>query len=681
MTELFDKIRELENLLEQSAAALYGPPPRATLEIGTFALKQTPGKVLAGKYVGSSPAEASIRVTGGAPTRQGTVAGTLEVDFNSVNATGRFLVGTGDEAVDVRVNGSAGAQVGTTQVGGKSFEIREVDLGRAKSFTLHATAPGAKPYDATVVVVRPPLLGIGVFKVPVLPLAVLYDPPQSGPKKSTASYTSSEALGSTFTAELKSDKSEDRAVDPSGPLDHAVSSFQEVVTNLTTVTKTAAAVGLLEDTVSKAITDRLALISSYIGTVTAREITTTSSVQRQSYTTTMQLDATFGTGSGAGPGRGDRILYLRDAELAWVAHPDGVFLEYIGAASSGHPTVDELLADLRVGAPQGRNTHLSPAALRSVLSINPLVDAPDLGFHASTPAEPRFARVLVNGAAAVDLTASDVDSGVQIAQTIKYESGDEVANTNVTSQVTEYKKGLLSALGWGVSEDKKVTMTTSHATSTKRTATSSTKVAIDLRCDHPATYQLWRDRIFGGIAIVIEMPALTSSAVFDWSYYIGHHPDLPAAGITTEPQAKAHWVDYGVREGRQANLTFHSSEYLALYPDLKTAFGKNTKAATEHYLSSGQKDGRVGLFVLHSAVFDPAYYHPAVKGGKLMTKAGWRDHWISTGVDQGLQAHPNFSVKAYLAKYKDLQSAFGNDYRRAIEHYVTTGMREGRTSG
>lgn len=681
MTELFDRIRELETLLEQSAATLYGPPPRAKLELGTFSLKHTPGKVLAGRFVGTSPAEASISVTGGAPTRQGAAAGTLEVDFDSVNATGRFLVATGDDAVDVRVNGLAGAQVGTTQIGGKTFEIRELDLGRVKSLTLHATGPGANPYHATVVVVRPPRIGIGVFRVPVLPLAVLYDPPQSGPKKSTASYSSSEAIGSTFTAELKSDKSEDKAVDPTGPLDHAVSSFQEVVTNLTTVAKTAAAVGLVSEAIGKAITDKLSLLSSYIGTVTAREITTTSSVQRQTYTATTQIDATFGTGSGAGPGRGDRILYLRNAELAWVAHPDGVFLEYIGAASSGHPTVDELLADLRVGAPEGRNTHLSPAALRAVLSIDPLVDAPELGFHVSTPAEPRFARVLINGAAAVDLTASDTDSGFQVAQTIKYESGDEVASTDVRSQVTEYKKGLLSALGWGVTEDKKVTMTTSHATSTKRTATSSTKVAIDLRCDHPATYQMWRDRVFGGIAIVVEMPTLTSSAVFDWRYYIGLHADLRAAGITTEEPAKSHWVDYGVREGRRGNLTFHSSEYLAIYPDLKAAFGKNAKAATEHYLSNGQKEGRVGLFVLHSAVFDPAYYHPAIKGAKVMTKAAWREHWISTGVDQGLQAHPGFSVKAYLAKYKDLQSAFGTDYRRAIEHYVTTGMREGRTSG
>ncbi|MFO0591656.1 MAG: hypothetical protein U0441_29185 [Polyangiaceae bacterium] len=681
MTELFDKIRELETLLEQSAGMLYGPPPRAKLELGTFSLKHAPAKVLSGKYVGDPPAEAWVSVTGGAPTRQGATPGTLEVDFDSVNITGRFLVATGDDAVGVRVSGSAGSQVGTTQVGGKTFEVWEIDLGRARSITLHATGPGAKPYDAVVVVVRPPRLGIGVFRVPVLPLAVLYDPPQSGPKKSTSSYTSSEAIGSTFTAELKSDKSEDKAVDPSGPLDQAVSTFQNVVTNLTTVAKTAVAVGLMADTLGKAITDRLSLISSYVGTVTAREITTTSSVQRQTYTTTTQLDATFGTGSGAGPGRGDRILYLRDVELAWVAHTDGVFLEYIGAASSGHPTVDELLADLRVGAPQGRNTHLSPAALRSVLSINPLVDAPDLGFHASIPAEPRFGRVLVNGAAAVDLTASDVDSGVQIAQTIKYESGDEVANTDVTSQVTEYKKGLLSALGWGVTEDKKVTITTSHATSTKRTATSSTKVSIDLRCDHPATYQLWRDRVFGGIAIVVDMPKLTSSAVFDWSYYISHNADLPAAGITTEEQAKAHWVDYGVREGRQGNLTFHAPEYLAIYPDLKATFGKNTKAATEHYLSLGQKDGRIGLFVLHSAVFDSNYYHPAVKGSKLMTKAAWREHWASTGVDQGLQAHPSFSVKAYLAKYKDLQAQFGTNYRAAIEHYVTTGMAEGRTSG
>ncbi len=38
---------------------------------------------------------------------------------------------------------------------------------------------------------------------------------------------------------------------------------------------------------------------------------------------------------------------------------------------------------------------------------------------------------------------------------------------------------------------------------------------------------------------------------FDWQYYISIHPDLPAAGITTEKQAINHWIDYGKSEGRK----------------------------------------------------------------------------------------------------------------------------------
>jgi hypothetical protein len=48
------------------------------------------------------------------------------------------------------------------------------------------------------------------------------------------------------------------------------------------------------------------------------------------------------------------------------------------------------------------------------------------------------------------------------------------------------------------------------------------------------------------------------------------------------------------------------------------------------------------------------------------------------GLDRGLRASRAFDVKFYLEKYPDVGRANGNDYRKALEHWVTYGINEGR---
>ena len=41
---------------------------------------------------------------------------------------------------------------------------------------------------------------------------------------------------------------------------------------------------------------------------------------------------------------------------------------------------------------------------------------------------------------------------------------------------------------------------------------------------------------------------------------------------------------------------------------------------------------------------------------------------------------PSFDPVAYLAKYADLQAAFGNNTEAATIHFITNGFDEGRTA-
>jgi len=85
---------------------------------------------------------------------------------------------------------------------------------------------------------------------------------------------------------------------------------------------------------------------------------------------------------------------------------------------------------------------------------------------------------------------------------------------------------------------------------------------------------------------------------FDWLYYLNKYPDLRTNGVHTKQQAKEHWLNHGLKEGRVARKTPHNFDwqyYLATYPDLR-ANGVNTEQqAIQHWFEFGQREGRTTL--------------------------------------------------------------------------------------
>jgi len=87
-------------------------------------------------------------------------------------------------------------------------------------------------------------------------------------------------------------------------------------------------------------------------------------------------------------------------------------------------------------------------------------------------------------------------------------------------------------------------------------------------------------------------PGLGSN-VFDPCFYLSKYPDLRAAFKTDWVQAGGHWINQGVREGRQSSAGFSIKAYLNRYPDLQRAFGANNWfAALNHWYQHGKKEGR-----------------------------------------------------------------------------------------
>lgn len=89
-----------------------------------------------------------------------------------------------------------------------------------------------------------------------------------------------------------------------------------------------------------------------------------------------------------------------------------------------------------------------------------------------------------------------------------------------------------------------------------------------------------------------QYDSLDYSKVYDGKYY-GALPDLKQAFGTNQTAIFKHFLDYGMKEGRQANAEFNVKVYKAKNPDLVSAFGNDYKKYFTHYMQYGYKENRV----------------------------------------------------------------------------------------
>lgn len=88
---------------------------------------------------------------------------------------------------------------------------------------------------------------------------------------------------------------------------------------------------------------------------------------------------------------------------------------------------------------------------------------------------------------------------------------------------------------------------------------------------------------------------VTNPAVFNASFYAAKYPDLATAGVVTAQQLANHWVNFGLREGRQGCAEFHSIAYANKNPGLLQEIALNiTPQLAAHYITRGKQIGLDG---------------------------------------------------------------------------------------
>lgn len=82
------------------------------------------------------------------------------------------------------------------------------------------------------------------------------------------------------------------------------------------------------------------------------------------------------------------------------------------------------------------------------------------------------------------------------------------------------------------------------------------------------------------------------SAVYDYNFYNSKYSDLKSAFKGDDIDLLAHFVNNGMKEGRQASKKFNVQIYKNNYMDLQQAFGNDLKPYYMHYIQNGKAEGR-----------------------------------------------------------------------------------------
>ncbi|MBE6015181.1 MAG: N-acetylmuramoyl-L-alanine amidase [Lachnospiraceae bacterium] len=183
-------------------------------------------------------------------------------------------------------------------------------------------------------------------------------------------------------------------------------------------------------------------------------------------------------------------------------------------------------------------------------------------------------------------------------------------------------------------------------------------------------------------------------SIFNASYYANKYPDLRKAFGYDYMALLSHFIDYGMKEGRQGCELFNVYSYMRQYKDLRRAFGTNLPSYYWHFCNYGYSEGRsgTGCSVMtnyettyngfnYSAVYnynDYKEYNPDLYRLFGEDDLAMLSHFVNYGVYEGRRASKNFDVRSYRRQYPDLRRAFGDTLYLYTLHYAQYGKREGR---
>lgn len=121
---------------------------------------------------------------------------------------------------------------------------------------------------------------------------------------------------------------------------------------------------------------------------------------------------------------------------------------------------------------------------------------------------------------------------------------------------------------------------------------------------------------------------------------------------------------------------FDAEHYASQYEDLQKAFGNDEKLLWNHYLNYGLKEKREAFRLLNLAKYRENYADLDEAFGDEWE--AYLRHYLTYGVKEGRRSFTDFDAAAYVERYPDLMEAFGYDAEALYRHWVKYGQAEKR---
>lgn len=183
--------------------------------------------------------------------------------------------------------------------------------------------------------------------------------------------------------------------------------------------------------------------------------------------------------------------------------------------------------------------------------------------------------------------------------------------------------------------------------------------------------------------------------VLDPQFYLDKYPDLKRAfGPKNLEAAKQHWLNNGIKEGRQSSFSFSLPAYQAKNSDLWDHNIRTYEAVLNHYITLGHKENRdtspKGTPFDMPLTFDPDFYQRyyadigRAMGGNFGALV---KHWRENGIKDGRLPNREALTEAlklgvdpeyYATRYPDLRNGFKTNAVALVTHYKEHGRNEGR---
>jgi hypothetical protein len=331
-------------------------------------------------------------------------AGTIGVISGETGSTGNVTISgfptSGIQGSQIVLNAglAASATEQTTSV-----------LPAIETFPIGITVNGTLTY-IHIAIIRPPVLGVGAFTIPAVPVAIVFSPPQGALAKNSNTFTDKVIFTTSMSTSVSTQTATKTAqayspADLAGKVGQLATQLGAVVAGVAAIGATGASSPSLINVISgppgggtlsgietaggggsgsMSLGDVLKnygaswdLVSSLISGLSPTENdSSTSTITSQTNTTvtlSVTMSDTYGSEAGAGPLNGDRFVYLQNVAAMWANVNGDVGISVLGYSGVGAYSGQTLLADLKTLESGGTQTTsgLDAATIKLLLALDP----------------------------------------------------------------------------------------------------------------------------------------------------------------------------------------------------------------------------------------------------------------------------------------------------------------------